>query len=112
MTMQTDDEISVAELKARMDRGETLTIVDVREPQEFEICRIPGAVLIPLRELPSRVHELDPAGEVIVHCRSGVRSANATAWLRHPARGFARARNLTGGILEWIDKVDPSQAKY
>jgi adenylyltransferase/sulfurtransferase len=105
-----DDEISVTELKALMDAGQAPTIVDVREPHEFEICRIPGAILIPLRELPSRVAELDPARDLILQCRSGTRSANATAWLRQ--QGFARARNLTGGILAWIDQVDPSQPKY
>jgi sulfur-carrier protein adenylyltransferase/sulfurtransferase len=110
MTSNVGDEIGVSELKALMDRGEAPLIVDVREPHEFQICRIPGAVLIPLRELPSRVHELDPSQEVILQCRSGVRSANATAWLRH--QGFTRARNLTGGILAWIDEVDPSQPKY
>jgi adenylyltransferase/sulfurtransferase len=107
---RTSDEITVTELKARIDRGDAPMIVDVREPHEFRICRIPGAVLIPMRELPSRVHELDPAAEIVVQCRSGVRSANATLWLRQ--QGFAGARNLTGGILEWIDKVDPSQPKY
>ena len=106
----TSNEIDVLELKQRLQSGEALTIVDVREPHEFQICRIPGAVLIPMRELPSRLDELDPAVELIVHCRSGVRSANAVLWLR--SQGFARARNLTGGILEWIDKVDPSQPKY
>jgi adenylyltransferase/sulfurtransferase len=105
-----DDEISVLELKALMDAGQAPTIVDVREPNEFEICRIPGAMLIPLRDLPSRVHELDPSQALVLQCRSGVRSANATAWLRQ--RGFTGARNLTGGILAWIDKVDPSQPKY
>jgi sulfur-carrier protein adenylyltransferase/sulfurtransferase len=106
----TADEISVLELKERMDRGDAPTIVDVREPHEVQICRIPGAVSIPMRELQARVHELDPAAEVVLQCRSGVRSANATLWLR--SVGFTRARNLTGGILEWIEKVDPSQAKY
>jgi adenylyltransferase/sulfurtransferase len=109
-TEMTSDEISVTELKARIDSGEAPAIVDVREPQEYEICRIPGAVLIPMRELPSRVAELDPTAELVLHCRSGVRSANATLWLRK--QGFVRVRNLTGGILEWIDTVDPSQPKY
>jgi len=110
MTSDSDDEMTVIELKALMDRGEAPTIVDVREPNEFEICRIPGAVLIPLRELPSRVHELDPSAEVVLQCRSGVRSAHATAWLRQA--GFTRARNLTGGILAWIEKVDPILPTY
>lgn len=106
----TTDEIGVQELKERIDRGDAPAIVDVREPQEFEICRIPGAVLIPMRQLPARLGELDREKELVVHCRSGVRSANATLWLR--TQGFVRVRNLTGGILEWIDKVDPSQPKY
>jgi molybdopterin/thiamine biosynthesis adenylyltransferase/rhodanese-related sulfurtransferase len=110
MTSHRDDEMTVIELKALMDRGEAPTIVDVREPNEFEICRIQGAVLIPLRQLPSRVHELDPSAEVVLQCRSGVRSAHATAWLRQA--GFARARNLTGGILAWIEKVDPTLPTY
>jgi molybdopterin/thiamine biosynthesis adenylyltransferase/rhodanese-related sulfurtransferase len=110
MTSHDEDEMTVIELKALMDRGEAPTIVDVREPNEFEICRIPGAVLIPLRQLPSRVHELDPSAEVVLQCRSGVRSAHATAWLRQA--GFTRARNLTGGILAWIEKVDPTLPTY
>ena len=105
-----EDEITVEELKSRMDAGSAPVIIDVREPNEFEICRIPGAVLIPMRELPSRVGELDRDSEIVLQCRSGSRSANATAWLRH--QGFGGARNLVGGILEWIDKVDPSQPKY
>ena len=106
----TSDEISVVELKERIDRGDAPTIIDVREPHEVQICRIAGAVHIPLRDLPSHVSELDPTAEVVLQCRSGVRSANATLWLR--SQGFTRARNLTGGILEWIDKVDPSLPKY
>lgn len=105
-----DDEMTVIELKALIDRGEAPTILDVREPYEHQICRIEGAVLMPMRELPARVHELDPNADLVVQCRSGVRSANATAWLRQ--HGFARARNLKGGILAWIDQVDPSLPKY
>ena len=78
--------------------------------RKFEICRIPGAVLIPLQQLPSRLGELDPAQEIVFQCKVGGRSANATAYLQRA--GFARARNLTGGILAWIDQVDPSQPKY
>ena len=103
-------DITVTELKARMDSGDAPMIVDVREPAEFEICRIPGAVLIPLGQLPSRLSELDPAQEIVLQCKLGGRSANATAYLRRA--GFTRARNLTGGILAWIDQVDPSQPKY
>jgi rhodanese-related sulfurtransferase len=104
------DEMTVTELKERIDSGDPPVVIDVREPREYQICRIPGSKLIPLGELPSRLNELDPEGEIVLHCRSGSRSANATAFLR--ARGFSRARNLKGGVLAWIDQVDPSQPKY
>ena len=106
----TEGDMTVAELKARIDRGDAPLIVDVREPVEFEICRIPGAVLIPLHQLPSRLAELDASKEIVLQCKVGGRSASAAAFLRRA--GFARARNLTGGILAWIDQVDPSQPKY
>jgi adenylyltransferase/sulfurtransferase len=106
---QTTD-MTVTELKSRMDQGDPPVVVDVREPREFQICRIPGSILIPLGELPRRLQELDPAQEIVLQCRSGGRSAQATAFLKQ--RGFARARNLKGGILAWIDQVDPSQPKY
>ena len=104
------DEMTVSELKARMDAGNPPVIVDVREPSEFQICRIPGSVLIPLGQLAARTAELDPSAEVVLQCKSGGRSARATALLRE--RGFSQARNLTGGILAWIDQVDPDQPKY
>jgi sulfur-carrier protein adenylyltransferase/sulfurtransferase len=101
---------SVEELKARMDAGHPPFILDVREPNEYQICRIPGSTLIPLGELPRRVDELDPGRQIVVHCKSGVRSAKATKQLRD--RGFAQVTNLEGGILAWIDRVDPTQPKY
>ena len=103
-------DISVQELKARFDRGETPQIIDVREPFEFEICRLPGAVLIPLAQLPARLSEIASEREVILQCKVGARSARAAAFLR--GQGFANARNLTGGILAWIDQVDPTLPKY
>jgi sulfur-carrier protein adenylyltransferase/sulfurtransferase len=106
----TEGDMTVTELKARIDRGDAPLIVDVREPAEFEICRIPGAVLIPLHQLPSRLQDLDASKEVVLQCKVGGRSASATAFLRRA--GFTHARNLTGGILAWIDQVDPSQPKY
>jgi adenylyltransferase/sulfurtransferase len=106
----TEGDMTVTELKARIDRGDAPMIVDVREPAEFDICRIPGAMLIPLHQLPSRLAELDASKEIVLQCKVGGRSARATAFLRRA--GFARARNLTGGILAWIDQVDPSQPKY
>ena len=75
-------DMTVSELKARIDAGDAPMIVDVREPAEFEICRIPGAVLIPLGQLPSRVGELDPSQEIVLQCKVGGRSANATAFLK------------------------------
>ena len=103
-------DMTVLELKARIDAGDPPIIIDVREPREFQICRIPGSVLIPLAELPARISELDPQSEVVLHCRSGGRSAQAAAFLKQ--RGFAHTRNLKGGVLAWIDQVDPSQPKY
>lgn len=103
-------EITVRELKDRMDRGDAPTVIDVREPHEHAICRIPGARLIPSGDLTQRLGELDPATEIIVHCKSGGRSARAVAILRE--RGFQHARNLTGGVLAWVTQVDPTQSKY
>ncbi len=103
------DEISPLELKVRLDRGDDLLILDVREPQEYQINRIAGSVLIPLGDLPTRFGELDAEREIIAQCKSGVRSANATMFLK--SVGFSRVRNLSGGILGWIDTVDPSQPK-
>ena len=104
------DEATVEQLKARLDSGDGVFVLDVREPQEYQICSIPGSMLIPLGDLPSRLHELAGRGEMIVHCKSGVRSAKAVKLLREA--GFAQARNLKGGILRWIDAVDPSLPKY
>jgi molybdopterin/thiamine biosynthesis adenylyltransferase/rhodanese-related sulfurtransferase/molybdopterin converting factor small subunit len=102
-------EIGPRELKAMQDRGERFTLVDVREPHEFKICRIPGSRLIPLGELPKRVSELDAAEEIVVHCKSGARSAKAADFLRQA--GY-QVRNLKGGILGWSDQVDPSVPRY
>jgi len=103
-------EISSLELKARLDRGDKLTIVDVREPNEFQINRIPGSTLIPLGEVPRRYAELNKADTLVMQCKSGARSAKAADFLR--SVGFKSVLNLKGGILDWIDKVDPTQPKY
>jgi len=102
-------EITVEELKARLDAKDDVFILDVREPHEFKICNLNG-YLIPLAELPKRVQELDPAKEMVVHCRSGARSAKAVAFLRQA--GFSKATNLKGGILAWADRIDPKVPKY
>ncbi len=103
-------EITSVELKKRLDRGDKLRIVDVREPNEYQINRIPGSQLIPLGEIPRRYAELDPEDEFVMQCKTGARSGRAADYLR--SVGFKRVRNLKGGILDWIDKVDPSQPKY
>jgi sulfur-carrier protein adenylyltransferase/sulfurtransferase len=102
-------EITPRELKSRLDRGDDLFILDVREPHEYQICNLNGN-LIPLGELPRRVHELDSSREIVAHCRSGKRSAEAVDFLRKA--GFRKILNLKGGILAWSDEVDPSVPKY
>jgi adenylyltransferase/sulfurtransferase len=106
----SSDALTARELKAELDRGEKVVIVDVREPQEFQINRLPGSILIPLGDLPKRYVELDPNANLVMQCKSGMRSAKAQAFLRE--KGFTRVRNLTGGVLGWIDQVDPAQPKY
>ncbi len=93
-------DISVAELKTRMENGEKLTIIDVREPYEFEEFNI-GAMLIPLAELPGKLPELEHLKneEIIVHCRSGSRSGNAKMYMQ--SEGFTHVRNLLGGMIAW-----------
>jgi rhodanese-related sulfurtransferase len=103
-------EISVEDLKAKQDRGDKFVLLDVREPFEYDIARIPGSKLIPVGELPSRMSELDSADEIVIHCKSGVRSAKALRQLQKA--GFGKLYNVEGGILAWADRVDPSVAKY
>jgi sulfur-carrier protein adenylyltransferase/sulfurtransferase len=102
-------EITPKELKARLDRGDDLLILDVREPHEYPICNLQG-YLIPLGDLPRRVNELDSSREIVAHCRSGKRSADAVDFLRQA--GFRKIWNLKGGILAWSDEVDPKVPKY
>ncbi len=103
-------EITPIELKTRMDADDGVFVLDVREPHEYEIARIPGTTLIPLGELNKRVGELDATADIVVHCKSGVRSGKAQRLLKD--MGFSRVTNLTGGILRWSDDVDSSVAKY
>jgi molybdopterin/thiamine biosynthesis adenylyltransferase/rhodanese-related sulfurtransferase/molybdopterin converting factor small subunit len=103
-------ETTSVDLKKRLDAGDDVFILDVREPNEYQICRIPGSVLIPLGELPRRYAELPTDKDIVAHCKMGGRSAKATEFLQ--SVGFKRVKNLRGGILDWIDKVDPSQPKY
>ena len=105
-------EITVSELKEKLDRGDAVTIVDVREPFEWEISNLEeyGARLIPMGELMRRLGEIDPADDLVIQCRSGNRSAQVTQFLR--ARGYPRVANLQGGILAWSDEIDASKRKY
>ena len=103
-------DIEPTEVKVMLDRGDKFTLVDVREPHEFQICRIPGSVLIPLGELQKRLAELDPNSEIVAHCKSGARSGKAVDFLKQ--QGYKKARNMKGGILAWSDKVDPTVPKY
>jgi len=103
-------ETTSVDLKKRVDAGDDVFILDVREPNEYQICRIPGSVLIPLGELPRRYAELPKDKDIVAHCKMGGRSAKAQEFLQ--SIGFKRVKNLKGGILDWIDKVDPSQPKY
>jgi adenylyltransferase/sulfurtransferase len=102
-------EISVEELKIRLDHDDDLYILDVREPNEYEIANL-GGHLIPLAELPERVSELDPYKEIIVHCKSGGRSARAVRFLQNA--GFKKVKNLAGGIDAWAQRIDPRIPRY
>jgi len=105
-----DGHLDVRSLRQRQESGERPLLVDVRTPQEWQICRLEGAILIPLQELPTRLGELDRRHEIVVYCHVGVRSAMAVSFLR--ANGFEGARNLEGGIDAWSVHVDPSTPRY
>ena len=102
-------EITVEELKRKLDAKEHVLVLDVREPHEYQICNL-GGHLIPLGDLPKRIAELELARETVVHCRSGVRSAKAVYQLQRA--GFTNVTNLQGGILAWADRIDPKMPKY
>ena len=106
----TPDEIAPRDLKALLDSGMSPFILDVRNPEEIAICRIAGSTVIPLPILADRLGELDPSIPMVVHCKSGARSAKAIALLKQ--HGFTHLSNLSGGILAWIRDVDPSQPSY
>jgi adenylyltransferase/sulfurtransferase len=105
----TVPEIQPEDLKRRIDAGENIFVLDVREPHEYQICNLNG-YLIPLGDLPKRMNELDSSREIVAHCRSGVRSGKAVDFLRQA--GFRKVKNLAGGILAWADRVDPRMPKY
>jgi sulfur-carrier protein adenylyltransferase/sulfurtransferase len=109
-SVENDDfEASVHEVKTRLDKGEPLFLLDVRQPFEYDMVHL-DAKLIPLNDLPNRLLELDREREIILYCHSGVRSASATNYLR--SNGFKRARNLAGGIDKWAREIDPTMPRY
>jgi adenylyltransferase/sulfurtransferase len=110
--VQTDNslEITVHELKAMFDRGERPIVIDVREPYEWDIARIPHTRLIPMNEIPDRLDEISRDEEVILQCRSGKRSMTVLEYLQ--SQGYTRLKNLTGGVLAWSDEIDPTVPKY
>lgn len=102
-------EITVEDMKSRLDHGDDLFILDVREPQENAICNL-GGYLIPYGQLPARVGELDSSRDIVVHCKTGVRSARAVEFLKQ--MGFQKIRNLAGGIDAWAERIDKNMVRY
>ena len=105
-----DWEINPKELNEQLKTGSDVILIDVREPQELQISKLPNAELIPLGQLPSRLSELDSSKEMVIFCRSGARSGHAVDILR--AAGFTKVRNLVGGINDWARQVDPDMSLY
>jgi rhodanese-related sulfurtransferase len=104
-------EITPEEVKIKLDLGEEFTLLDVREPWEFETAHMDGAKLVPMGDVPSRAHqELDPEDHIVVVCHHGVRSMNVTAWLRQ--QGFEKAQSMRGGIDAWSRQVDGNVPVY
>jgi adenylyltransferase/sulfurtransferase len=105
------EEITATELKQRLDNGDDIQIIDVREEDEYNIARIPNTALIPLGQVVQRMDEIDSSRETVVHCKGGVRSAKAIEALTRS--GFTgKLINLKGGIMAWSNEVDPSVPKY
>jgi rhodanese-related sulfurtransferase len=103
-------EITPADVKARVDRGEKLFLIDVREPWEHQLCRIEGAKLVPLGSLAASLQTLPEVDELICYCHHGMRSLDAAAWLR--LQGIEKAKSLAGGIERWSVEIDPKVPRY
>lgn len=106
----TDLEISPRELKERLDRGENILLVDVREPHECAICQIEGAKLIPMGSIPANLQKLDTDEDVVCYCHHGMRSLDVANWLR--AQGIKSAKSMAGGIDRWSIEIDPAVPRY
>jgi len=108
---EMDYEVTAEEVKTKLDAGESFTLIDVREPWEFETARIHGAKLMPMGDVPSRAHqELDPEEHIVVLCHHGMRSMNVTVWLRQ--QGFEKVQSMRGGINAWSRSVDQNVPVY
>ena len=105
-----DLQIEPRHVKDRLERGETLLLVDVREPWEHQLCRIEGAKLVPMGAIPSSLPLFEQADEVILYCHHGIRSLDAAVWLRQ--QGIEGARSMAGGIERWSREVDSSVPRY
>jgi adenylyltransferase/sulfurtransferase len=105
-----DLEIMPSEVKQRLDKGEKMLLVDVREPHEYALCHIEGAVLIPMGTIPANLQKLDVDEEVICFCHHGMRSMDVANWLR--AQGVRSAKSMSGGIDRWSTEIDPKVPRY
>jgi len=105
-----DLEITPRQVKERLDRGEKLLLVDVREPHEHALCRIDGAVLIPMGAIPANLQKLDTDEDVICFCHHGMRSLDVANWLRQ--QGVRSAKSMAGGIDRWSSEIDPNVPRY
>jgi rhodanese-related sulfurtransferase len=104
------EQISAAQLKARLDDGQRPVLLDVREPWEYQICALPDSVHIPMAQIPGRLGELNKDAEIVVVCHHGTRSQYVANFLQH--QGFTRLYNLQGGVAAWARQVDPSMPQY
>ncbi|MEO8326945.1 MAG: rhodanese-like domain-containing protein [Nitrospirota bacterium] len=102
--------ITVRDLKARMDKGDKIFLLDVREPHEYSLAKIDGSVLIPLGQVPHSLKQLDPSAEIVAYCHKGMRSADAVGFLLQ--QGFSNVKNLIGGIEAWSIEIDQSVPRY
>ncbi len=102
--------ITVRDLKVRMDKGDKIFLLDVREPHEYSLAKIEGSVLIPLGQVPHSLKQLDPSAEIVAYCHKGMRSADAVGFLLQ--QGFSNVKNLIGGIEAWSIEIDQSVPRY
>lgn len=110
MTEPAVPEITAADLRVKLDRGDDFLLLDVREPEEVAIATITGSTHIPMGDIPSRQQELDPDQEIVVYCHAGMRSFSVAAWLQQ--QDFANVKNLAGGIDAWSREVEPNLPRY